>query len=67
MKEVLIKEYNNLVKSLIPSLTKKNTFKYNFIKGCRFEVLGDNPTKYSVNFINQNTGDVIYENHENHR
>ena len=62
MKEILIKEYNNLVKSLIPSLTKKNTFKYNFIKGCRFEVLGDNPTKYSVNFINQNTGDVIYEN-----
>lgn len=62
MKEILIKEYNNLIKNPKKPLIKQNTFKLNFIKGCRFEVLGDNSTKYSVNFINQDTGDIVYEN-----
>ena len=61
MKEILVKEYNNLIKNPITPLIKSNTFKVNFIKGCRFEVIGDQKAKYSVNFINQENGDVVYE------
>jgi autotransporter strand-loop-strand O-heptosyltransferase len=62
MKEILIKEYNNLVKLPKTPLFKKNTYKLNFIKGCRFEVLGDEKAEYSVNFINRDNGEVVYEN-----
>ena len=61
MKEILIKEYNNLIKNPIPPLVKKNTFKLDFIKGCKFEVLGDEKIKYVVNFINQDNGEIVYE------
>jgi len=62
MKEILIKEYNNLIKVPKPPLIKQNIFKFDFIKGCKFEVLGDIKAKYIVNFINQDTGDIVYEN-----
>jgi len=62
MKEVLIKEYNNLIKNPKPPIIKQNIFKVDFVKGCKFEVLGDEKVKYSVDFINQDNGEVVYEN-----
>ena len=61
MKEILIKEYNNLVKNPIPFKLSKNTFHIDFIKGGKFEVLGKNKKRYKVKFIDQKTNDVVYE------
>ena len=61
MKEILIKEYNNLVKKPIPFKIPKNTFHVDFIKGGKFEVLGKNKKRYKVKFIDQKTNDVVYE------
>jgi|TARA_R100000482_G_scaffold17478_2_gene5037 autotransporter strand-loop-strand O-heptosyltransferase len=61
MKETLVIEYNNLFKKPIKPIYPKNEFKVNFIKGCKFEVIGENKNNYHVEFINQKTNKVIYE------
>ncbi len=60
MKEILIKEYNNLNQLNLPSKKVSNTFKFNFIKGAFLEVIGSNDIKYKVNFINHKTGKILY-------
>ena len=60
MKEILIKEYNNLNQLNLPSKKVINTFNFNFIKGAFLEVSGSNDIKYKVNFINHKTGKILY-------
>jgi len=62
MKEVLIQEYNNLKKILTKSKPLVNSFNINFINGPRLEVLGKIDKKYTVQFYNQDTSELIYEN-----
>jgi autotransporter strand-loop-strand O-heptosyltransferase len=61
MKEILIKEYNNLVKKPTIPLLPKNTFTTSFVKGCKFEALGKLDSNYQVQFINQDNNEVVYE------
>ena len=61
MKEILIKEYNNLKKLNIKSKDGDYIFKLNFLQGCTIELLGDKTGKFNVQFTNQNNGDIIYE------
>ena len=60
MKEVLIKEYNNLIKNPILPIYPTNNITYNFINGAKVEINGRNPKKYKVQFIDKSTGKVIY-------
>jgi autotransporter strand-loop-strand O-heptosyltransferase len=53
--------YNNLKKNPNPIVKIENKIYVNFIDGAFIEVLGNNPTSYLVKFINNDTGDVIYE------
>lgn len=66
MKEVLIKEYNNTKINPIPFIPKKNEFKPTFINGCKLEILGEVEGKYKVEFIDNNTNSVFYENEIQH-
>ena len=61
MKEILIQEYNNLIK--IPTKFKfsKNIFTLNYVMGAKFETLGKNKKNYNVKFIDQKNNRVIYE------
>ena len=61
MKEILIKEYNNLIKKPIKFKLPKNTFSSSYIMGGKFEVLGKNKKNYNVKFIDQKDNTVIYE------
>ena len=61
MKEVLIQEYNNLVKSLIKPKPQVNRFLINFINGARLEILGKVDKKYNVQFFNKKTSELLYE------
>ena len=61
MKEVLIKEYNNLKNLKLKSIEGDYIFKVNFIKGCTLEILGEKPGKFQVQFINQDNNSIIYE------
>jgi len=61
MKEILIKEYNNLIKKPIKFKLPKNTFSSNYIMGGKFEVLGKNKKNYNVKFIDQENNTVVYE------
>tara|TARA_R110002153_G_scaffold62236_1_gene167409 strand:+ start:1887 stop:3089 length:1203 start_codon:yes stop_codon:yes gene_type:complete len=60
MKEVLIKEYNNLIKKPILPIYPTNNITYNFINGAKVEINGKNPKKYKVQFIDKSTDKVIY-------
>jgi len=61
MKEILIQEYNNLIK--IPTKFKfsKNIFTLNYVMGAKFETLGKNKKNYNVKFIDQKNNRIIYE------
>ena len=48
MKEILIKEYNNLLKVLKKPKYPENKFYLNFIKGAKLEVKGIIKKKYNV-------------------
>ena len=61
MKEVLIKEYNNLSFKKKSPLPYRNRFLVNFINGVKFEVLGHKEAKYKVKFIDLDTGDSFLE------
>jgi|TARA_R110000823_G_scaffold3680_12_gene14010 autotransporter strand-loop-strand O-heptosyltransferase len=61
MKEVLIKEYNNLKNLKLRSIEGDYTFKVNFINGCTLEILGEKPGKFKVQFINQDNNSIVYE------
>ena len=53
MKEVLIKEYNNLKKTTIKSKIGDYVFKLNFINNSTLEILGEKEGKFNIQFINQ--------------
>jgi len=61
MKEVLIKEYNNLQQLNIPFKKGTNTLKVHFINGAFAEVLGPNAGDYTVNFYDQKTDRLQYQ------
>ena len=61
MKEVLIKEYNNLKKTTLESKIGDYVFKLNFINNCTLEILGEKEGKFNVQFINQDNGKIVYE------
>ena len=61
MKEVLIKEYNNLEKTTIESKIGDYVLNLNFINGTTLEILGEKKGSFNVQFINQDNGKIIYE------
>ncbi len=61
MKEVLIKEYNNITQLNLPYKKTENKFHVHFLKGPFLEVLGPNSKQYSVKFIDKNYDDLLYE------
>lgn len=61
MKEVLIKEYNNLTKTTIESKIGDYVFKLNFINGSTLEILGEKEGRFNIQFINQDNGKIVYE------
>ena len=61
MKEVLIKEYNNLKKTTIKSKIGDYVFKLNFINNSTLEILGEKEGKFNIQFINQDNGKIVYE------
>jgi len=65
MKEVLIKEYNNLEQLNIPYKKEFNKFFINFIQGAKCEVIGDEERRYIVKFIDQKHNKVIHESEVN--
>lgn len=60
MKEILIKEYNNIKQLSIPFKKGTNTLKVNFIKGAFAEVIGPNNANYTINFYDQDTNQLKY-------
>ena len=60
MKEILKKEYNNLIKTLKEPLYLKEFF-VNFILGGRLEVLGKEKKNYRVKFFDQKNNRLIHE------
>ncbi len=61
MKEVLIKEYNNLQNLKITPKDGSWTFNCNFIEGAFVEVLGEKKGKFLIQFINQDTNQIVHE------
>mgnify|MGYP003648062814 CR=1 FL=1 len=61
MKEVLIKEYNNLQKTLIESLQPSNTVHVDFVNGAKVEILGKVSKKYKVQLVDQKSNTVVYK------
>jgi len=61
MKEILIQEYNNLIKKPTNFKLPKNNFLVNYIMGGKFEVLGKDKKNYNVKFIDQKDNKVVYE------
>ncbi len=61
MKDILVQEYNNLVKAPKKPLSLKNNFLITFINGTRVEIKGKSKKKYKIEIINQSNNEVIYE------
>jgi autotransporter strand-loop-strand O-heptosyltransferase len=61
MKEILVKEYNNLIKKPIKSLFPTNNIYSTFVNGAKIEILGDIKKKYKVQFIDRNTNKLLHE------
>tara|TARA_R110000803_G_scaffold82576_1_gene148744 strand:- start:1416 stop:2618 length:1203 start_codon:yes stop_codon:yes gene_type:complete len=61
MKEVLIKEYNNLFRTKKISKSLKNDFIVSFLKGAKLEITDKVNKKYKVQFINQKNKELIHE------
>tara|TARA_R110000744_G_scaffold168212_1_gene285833 strand:- start:318 stop:1526 length:1209 start_codon:yes stop_codon:yes gene_type:complete len=61
MKEVLIKEYNNLTRTPLKSNFPQNSFTINFVKGAQLEIQGKLDKKYKVQFINQKNNKIVHE------
>ena len=61
MKEVLVKEYNNLQKNPISPLSIKNDIFINFVKGAKVEIKGKKESKYHVQFIDKESNKLIHQ------
>ena len=61
MKEILVKEYNNLIKTPTEPLELKNKIYVNFVNGAKVQVNGKVDKKYKVDFIDQLSNKTIYE------
>ena len=61
MKEVLIKEYNNLKFLKRKSLSGEYVIKVSFIHGASLEILGDTPGKFLVEFFNKDNNQLIHK------
>ena len=61
MKEVLIKEYNNITQLNLPYKKNLNKFVFNFVKGAFLEIIGSDPKKYLIKFINNVNNESLYE------
>jgi autotransporter strand-loop-strand O-heptosyltransferase len=60
MKEVLIKEYNNIQQLNIPPKEGINAINFHFIDGAFVEITGPENKTYTVKCINQRTNDVTH-------
>jgi len=61
MKEVLIKEYNNIIQLNLPYKKDVNKFNFHFLKGAFLEILGSESKKYIIRFIDKVNDKIIYE------
>jgi len=61
MKEILIKEYNNLKNLKLSPKDGSWTYNVNFIEGAFVEILGEKPGDFLIKFINQDTNQVIHK------
>ena len=61
MKEILMKEYNNLRKLNLKSKSGDYIFKLNFIQGCTLEIVGDKSSRFKVQLINSKDNSVVFE------
>ena len=61
MKEVLISEYSNTKKLVIPYKEPQNTISYYFVDGATCEVSGDISKKYEVKFFNSSNGELVHQ------
>jgi autotransporter strand-loop-strand O-heptosyltransferase len=61
MKEILIKEYNNLQKLNIKPKEESYIFNIHFVEGAFVEILGNKPSKFKVEFINQDNNQIIHK------
>lgn len=60
MKEVLIKEYNNLENLRLETKEQKYIIKYNFIKGAFIEIIGEKQGEFEVKFFDKRNNKVIH-------
>ena len=60
MKEVLIKEYNNLIKIPKESLYPTNKMWFTFINGAQVEIVGSIDKNYKIEFIDQKNNNTIH-------
>jgi len=61
MKEILIKEYNNIQQLNISSKKGKNNFNFHFIDGAFVEITGPDDKEYIVRCIDKKTNKTIHE------
>jgi autotransporter strand-loop-strand O-heptosyltransferase len=61
MKEILIKEYNNIIQLNLPYKTNSNKFNCHFLNGAFLEILGSESKKYTIKFIDMLDDKTIYE------
>lgn len=61
MKEVLIKEYNNLTQLNLSYKKNANKFNFHFLNGAFLEILGSESKKYIIKFIDKLNDKIIYE------
>jgi autotransporter strand-loop-strand O-heptosyltransferase len=61
MKEVLIKEYNNIQQLNIPPKEGINAINFHFIDGAFVEITGPEDKKYNIKCINRRTNQIIHD------
>jgi autotransporter strand-loop-strand O-heptosyltransferase len=57
---IITKDKNILESEIVSNNLKQNTINYNLMDGLFFEILGDIPKKYEVEFIDKKTNATIY-------
>jgi autotransporter strand-loop-strand O-heptosyltransferase len=61
MKDILIKEYNNIIKNKLQPKKNKNIFICNFINGAFLEIKGNIQDKYIVSFKDIKNNKIIHQ------
>ena len=61
MKEVLLKEYNNLKNLKLEPKDQKYVIKYNFIKGAFVEILGEKPGEFEIEFFDKDKNEIVHK------